>query len=230
MRRSERYGARTFVALALCVIAALAGCGAPTKTTSNKLGSSDASAATTPATPTATLAIPTVTPSATPYPTPISQVAFTCPATVNGAEKTFSDSQTGFSFSYPASWTETQCQRAVFGDGTVNLNIGQVFNVAVIPRTGMDAQAWVQTQVTVGTGETATTTPVTVKQAVEAYQITDNPGPGTPDNRPLLQARFIIMGSRDLYVIYPLIAQTGSDTMMSGPPLSIVQTIAVNVS
>jgi hypothetical protein len=226
MRRGERYGARAFVALALCVIGALAGCGASTKAASNTLRASDASTATA----TATLSIPTATPAATPYPTPISQVSFTCPAVSDGTNKTFTDSATGFSFSYPASWTETQCQRTVQGDGTVDLNIGQVFNVAVIPRTGIDAQAWVQTQVTVGTGETATTTPITVKQAMEAYQITDNLGPTTPDNRPLLQASFIMMGSRNLYVIYTLIAQTESqDTLINVPPLAIVQTVSVKV-
>ncbi|MGH2485587.1 MAG: hypothetical protein ACRDHE_06215, partial [Ktedonobacterales bacterium] len=166
----------------------------------------------------------------TSYPTPISQVAFTCPAVSDGTSKTFMDSATGFSFSYPASWTETQCQRTVNSDGTVDLNIGQVFNVAVIPRTGMDALAWVQSQVTVGTGETATTTPITVNQAMEAYQITDIPAASSPENRPLLQASFIIMGSRDLYVIYTLIAQTETqDTLMNVPPLTIVQTISVKM-
>jgi hypothetical protein len=188
--------------------------------------------------PTATTAIlPTETPvpatatATSTGPTVISQVSFTCPATVTGANKTFTDSQTGFSFSYPASWTETQCQRTVTSDGDITLNIGQVFNVRVIPRTGMDAKAWVQDQVTLGTGETVTTTPITVQQAMEAYQITDNPGPSTPDNRPLLQAGFIIMGSRNLYVIYTLIAQTEmQDTLINVPPLQIVQTISVQVN
>jgi hypothetical protein len=226
MRRGERYRARLFGALALCVIGALAGCGV----SAGAQASVTRQPAHSLATATATLSIPTATPAATPYPTPVSQVSFTCPAVSDGTNKTFSDSATGFSFSYPASWTETQCQRTVQGDGTVDLNIGQIFNVAVIPRTGMDAQAWVQTQVTVGTGETATTTPITVKQAMEAYQITDNPGPTTPDNRPLLRASFIIMGSRDLYVIYTLTAQTESqDTLINVPPLTIVQTVSVKV-
>lgn len=223
MRRGGHLGARTLIALALCVIAGLAGCGASVgaKTSEARQPSVTLSP------PTQTLAVATDTPVPTAYPTPISQVTFTCPAVSDGTSKTFTDSATGFSFSYPASWTETQCQRTVEGDGTVDLNIGQVFNVAVIPRTGMDAAAWVQDQVTVGTGETATTTPITVKHAMEAYQITDNIGPTTPDNRPLLQARYIIMGSRSLYVIYLAFAQTGTDTMLSGPPLAIVQTISV---
>ncbi|HKV85253.1 MAG TPA: hypothetical protein VJN88_11905 [Ktedonobacterales bacterium] len=228
MRRNGSSWARALIALALCVIAGLAGCGASTKAISNNPRASAATSSARLATPTQTLAVATDTPVPTAYPTPISQVVFACPAVSDGTNKTFTDSATGFSFSYPASWTETQCQRTVQGDGTVDLNIGQVFNVAVIPRTGMDAAAWVQTQVTVGTGETATTTPITVKQAMEAYQITDNIGPTTPDNRPLLQAGFIIMGSRSLYVIYTLIAQTNmQDTLINVPPLQIVQTVSV---
>lgn len=208
--------------MSLLALVALAGCGANAK-----------ARVTSQPTATSTLVPPTQTPipsTATPSgPTVVSHVAFTCPATVNGSTKTFSDSETGFSFSYPASWTETKCQRTVMSDGETTLNIGQVFNVRVIPRTGMDALYWVQTQKVAD--ETVSTTPITVQQAMEAYQITDNPGPSTPDNRPLLQAGFIMMGSRNLYVIYTLIAQTETqDTLINVPPLQIVQTISVNVN
>ena len=40
-----------------------------------------------------------------------------------------------------------------------------------------------------------------------------------------------IMGSRNLYVIYLLIAQTEEqDTLINVPPLQIVQTVSVNVN
>lgn len=208
--------------LALTALAALSGCEASAKANVK----SQPTATTTSVPPTQTPIPPTATPNG---PSVVSQMSFTCPATVNGSNKTFSDSQTGFSFSYPASWTETQCQRTVMSNGETTLNIGQVFNVRVIPRTGEDAQYWVQSQVTAG--ETATCTPITVQQAMEAYQIQDNPGPNTPENHPLGQAGFIIQGSRDLYVIYTLIAQTEmQDTLINVPPLQIVQTISVNVS
>lgn len=220
MRLSEARKTRSMFILAVLALLALSGCGAKASATRQP-------------TPTATAVPPTQTPvaaTATPSgPSVVSHVSFTCPATVTGSTKTFSDSETGFSFSYPASWTETQCQRTVLSNGEIGLNIGQVFNLLVIPRTGMDAAYWVQSQKVAD--ETVTTTPITVAQAMEAYQIQDNPGPNTPNNRPLAQAGFIIMGSRNLYVIYTLIAQTEmQDTLIGVPPLQIVQTVSVNVN
>lgn len=228
MRQGKVWRVRSLVivaALSVLSVVALAGCAS---------GAGAKASVKTQPTATATAIPPTQTPipaTATPSGaiTVVSQVSFTCPATVNGSSKTFSDGQTGFSFSYPASWTETQCQRTVTSDGATTLSIGQVFNVRVIPRTGEDALYWVQSQKEAD--ETVTTTPITVQQAMEAYQIQDNPGPNTPENHPLGQAGFIIMGSRNLYVIYTLIAQTETqDTLINVPPLQIVQTMSVNVN
>lgn len=222
--RRDTWGMRSLFLVTLLSLVALAGCasGAGAKASVKALPTATATSMP----PTQTPVPATATPSS---PTVVSQVSFTCPATVNGSSKTFSDARTGFSFSYPVSWTETQCRRTVTSDGATTLNIGQVFNVRVIPRTGMDALYWVQSQKVAD--ETVTATPITVQQAMEAYQIQDNPGPNTPQNRPLAQARFIIMGSRNLYVIYPLIAQTEEqDTLINVPPLQIVQTVSVNVN
>lgn len=211
------------IVIGVWALASLAGCGSASGARQSATRQPLATATVPP--PTQTPVPATATPSG---PTLISQTSYTCPAVVTGSTKTFTDNETGFSFSYPAAWTETQCQRFLTSDGNTTLSIGQVFHVMVIPRTGQDALNWVQSQVTVGTGETVTTTPINVKQAMEAYQITDNPGPNTPPNRPLAQAGFIIMGSRNLYVIYTLIAQTETqDTLINVPALQIVQSISV---
>ncbi|MGH2484503.1 MAG: hypothetical protein ACRDHE_00690, partial [Ktedonobacterales bacterium] len=99
MRRSGISVGYPVIALALCVIAGLAGCGASVGANASATKQPTATLAP----PTRTLAIPTDTPVPTSYPTPISQVAFTCPAVADGTSKTFTDSATGFSFSYPAS-------------------------------------------------------------------------------------------------------------------------------
>ena len=101
--RRDTWGMRSLFLVTLLSLVALAGCAS---------GAGAKASVKAPPTATATSMPPTQTPvpaTATPSsPTVVSQVSFTCPATVNGSSKTFSDARTGFSFSYPVSWTETE--------------------------------------------------------------------------------------------------------------------------
>lgn len=213
---SMRSFRRTFVALGVVgALGTLAGCG----------GSSSVAAPQTPtATATATLA-PTATATATATEVPSVTISFTCPATVSGSQKVFYDSQLGLRFSYPAAWTENNCQRVVQADGVQSLLIGNLFRVITAPRNGLTIQQWVSQQ-TDTPNETVTLTPLTAPHAVAAVTVqaapTPNPTSSKPfDSEPFAQTDAIVAGTQQFYEVVGLIAVANeTDTT---PPLSHVQ-------
>lgn len=159
---------------------------------------------------------PTVSTTATvaPAATIVSQ-SYACPVTVTGTTKTFADAASGFSFNYPAAWTEQDCVRFGGADSAeFSILIGNLFFVHIVPRNGMTAQQFVATQNSAT--QTFTLTPTTVAQAQEADTVTGTFAPNmpAPPTGVLAQAKYLIVGSNNFYVISPLIAQMSmTDTL-----------------
>jgi hypothetical protein len=207
----------------MVLLVALAGCG-----TSAQTPATPAQSATTLATVTPTSS-PTVAATASPTQSAPTTTTFTCATTVSGSLKTFTDSQTHFSFSYPAAWTENQCQRIVAADGTERIFIGNLFSVGVMPRSGQTIQQWVSAQtdqyevVTLGT--------LSVPQAQAAVSVSTQPAatpnPNKPfDAEPFAQTMAIIAGSQHFYVINYFIAQMSmSDTLPGLSPQQLNQQV-----
>jgi len=125
-----------------------------------------------------------------------------------------------FSFSYPAAWTENECQRVVVSDGTQTLHIGNLFWVARVPRAGMTIQQWVSSQT--NQYEVVTLRPLTDSHAQSAVTISAQPAatpdPNKPfDAEPLSDTLAIVAGSQYFYEVGSLIAVVNeTDTT---PPL-----------
>jgi hypothetical protein len=190
----------------LCVsLVMLAGCG----------GASSASV------PTATIP-PTVAPAPTATATPHAvQTTFTCPTTVNGSEKVFADASLQLSFTFPASWTEHDCERTVAPDGTQSLWIGNLFNVETCPRNGLMIQQWVASRVDTP-NETVTLNPLAVPGAVEGAAVRATPTPAAANqpfqSEPFASTIAVVAGTQQFYEVYRFIAEISvTDT---GPPLS----------
>ena len=172
-------------------------------------------------TPAATATTAPATPTSTPLPT---NTTFTCPATINGSSKVFTDSATSLSFSYPAAWTEADCQRIVGANGEQTLIIGNVFLVSVTPRNGLTIQQWVNQQT--DTNETVTLAPLSVSHAQAAVSVTVGLGPNAGPNEPFLQALAIVAGSQSFYQVNGLIAQMSvTDTMPGESNTNLVQQV-----
>jgi hypothetical protein len=128
---------------------------------------------------------------------------------LNGTQKVFSDSQMQLSFSYPAAWTENNCQRFVSADGDESLFIGNLFSVAMLPRSGQTIQQWVSAQtdqyevVTLG----SLAVPHAQSAATVSAQPAATPNPNKPfDAEPFSQAMAIVAGSQHFYEVDFLIA------------------------
>lgn len=215
----QRHSSRGQVAAIAICLAVLAGCGISQSSTG-------AATATTTTAPTATA----TTIPATPTPSFVS-TTFTCPATLNGAQKTFSDSSAQFAFSYPASWVENKCQRFMGSDGRQTIFIGNLFSVSVVPRNGQSIQQWVDSQT--NQYELVTLTTLTVQQAQAAVSIAVKPSAISDPSRafdaePFAQTFAIIEGSHNFYMVNALVAQMSmTDTMPSLTSQPIVTTFVV---
>lgn len=199
----------------LLLIALLAGC-----------ASAPTGAATTPL-PTATLQPPAPTALATTA--PLTTQTFTCPATTSGSLKVFLDSASGLKFSYPAAWTEKDCQRNVAenispsGSSVAGQSIlvGNLFIVAVAPRRDLTIQQFVSD--VEGTDETVKLTPLTVAHAVAADRLFITVAPTAAQPPRFAQTLAIIAGSRSFYEVSSLNAQMSmTDTL---PGLSATQLV-----
>jgi hypothetical protein len=188
-------------AIATCLVL-LGGCGATQPVANSANG----------ATPTTTIA--QTTPPANPT---SATTTFTCPVTLNGAQKTFTDTSMQFSFSYPAAWTESNCQRFAGNDGQQTLFIGNLFSVSVMPRGGRAIQQWVNAQS--NQYEIVTLGALTVPQAQEAATISVAPSATSDPNKafdaePFAQSFAIVAGTRSFYVVNGFVAQFSiTDTM-----------------
>ena len=145
-------------------------------------------------------------PTATVTPRP-NGTTFACPTSVapDGTTKTFSDPQFGFSFSYPAAWTEDDCQQ-VFANEVL---IGNLFFVYVMPREGRTIAQWVAATKT--PEETVTLTPLADPHAVEAVRVTvtfpNGPGPTPQAFQPFVQTLALVAGTHTFYSVGKFIAQ-----------------------
>ena len=193
--------------LLLLLILSLAGCGGA--------GSAAGPAPTSAPTATATLA-----PTATASPRP-NGTTFACPTTVSpdGTTKTYSDPQLGFTFFYPASWTENTCYQVLAND----VVIGNLFYVFVTPRQGRTIAQWAAA--TKLPAEDVTLTPLADPRAVEVALVTDtfpNGPPPTPPPPPtFVQTLAIIAGTQSFYGIITLLDQ--QNTTDTVPRISAVQ-------
>ncbi len=207
-----RTSARWIGAALLCAL--LAGCGsAPTGGVST-------------ASPTATQTLSSI---ATATTSPLTAAAFTCPAAVSGSIKVFSDSASSLTFSYPAAWTEKDCQRNVAENispsgssiAGQSIVVGNLFIVAVSPRRGLTIQQLVSE--VQGSDETVTLSPLTVVQAVAAVSVTATASPSAAHPPRFAQTLAIIAGSQNFYEVMGLVAQMSmTDTI---PPLSHAQLV-----
>lgn len=150
-----------------------------------------------------------------------SQTSFACPTTVNGSQKIFTDAQTGLSFSYPAGWTESVCQRSVWSNGTTDLNVGNLFDVYLTPRNGLTIQQWVSQQA--DKNETVTLAPLPVKHAQDAVTVSVTVPPSVQlDAEPYASTEAIVAGTQSFYQVIHYIALT-NDFTDTVPPMSIQQ-------
>lgn len=187
----------------MCVGLLFAGCGGTAAQTPPAPAAtlSPTEAATAAPTATATLVIPT-------------QTTLTCPTTVNGSEKVFDDSVSGLSFSYPASWTEADCQRITSSDGSQSLIIGNLFIVSIWPRNGLSIQQWVNQEA--GSGEAVALATLSVKHAVEAESVTvTTTGQSTQPPR-FGQTLAIVAGNQNFYEVSGLVAQMSMTDTLPG--------------
>ena len=149
------------------------------------------------------------------------QTTFTCPTTVNGSVRTFTDASLGLSFTFPASWTENDCERTVAPDGTQSIWIGNLFNVETYPRNGMTIQQWIVSRVDTP-NETVTLNPLTVPGAVDGAAVQASPTPAAA-NQPFLGEPFastiaVVAGTQQFYEVYRFIAEMSvTDT---APPVT----------
>lgn len=184
----------------------LAGCGRPSPLAS----SSSAASPTSTVTATAIPATPTTVSGST---------TFTCPESLNGAQKTFSDTSMQFSFSYPAAWTETSCQRFTAGDGQQTILIGNLFSVSIAPRNGQTIQQWVNSRV--DQYEVVTLGTLAVPHAQEAATVSVAPSATSdPDKpfaaEPFVQTFAIVAGSQYFYTVNGFVAQMSMTDTMPG--------------
>lgn len=185
--------------IVICLVA-LVGCGAPQPIANSTVALTSAPTNT----PTALPATPTVTLA------PATTATFACPAASAGSGKVFSDSAMRFSFSYPAAWTETSCQRFTGNDGQQTLFIGNLFSVSIMPRSGQSIQQWVNTQT--NQYETVTLGALTDTQAQAAATVSAAPSAITDPNKPFDAEPFwstfaIVAGSHSIYMVNGFIAQ-----------------------
>jgi hypothetical protein len=163
--------------------------------------------------PTPSSVPPTAAPTATVTPRPAGQ--FVCPTTVAGVTKTFVDPQLGLSFTYPAAWTENECQQL----SNTFIIVGNLFPVGAIPRAGQTIAEWVNA--TKSADEVVTLTPLSAPYAVEAARVTvtfPNGTHGTPAAfQPFVQTLAIVAGPRTFFQVNYLLAQASmTDTMPPG--------------
>ena len=185
---------------------------------------------------------PTASPSpipATPTPIPATPTAvittFACPAATTGAQKTFSDTSMRFSFSYPAAWTENDCQRIITSDGGQTLVIGNLFSVSIAPRNAQTIQQWVNAQA--NQYEIVTLGQLADSHAQEAATVSAAPSatsdPNKPfDAEPFASAIAVVAGSQYFYTVNGFVAQmsmTGTAPNLSRQQLAqqIVSTFVV---
>lgn len=166
---------------------------------------------------------PTATATATPNPTAratavpatptLTITAFTCPVTPTGAGSTLFDyPQMQFGFSYPATWTESECRRMVGTDGQQTVFIGNLFSVTTSPRNGQTIQQWVNTQT--NQYEVVTLGPLSLQHApwAMAAKVSAQPSatsdPSKPfDAEPFASAFAIVAGMHLFYTINGFVAQ-----------------------
>ncbi len=159
--------------------------------------------------------------------TPRPNGSYVCPTTTSGATTTYNDSQFALRFSYPATWTEHDCQQ--LSDTTIL--IGNLFFVNKYPRNGQTIAQWVDA--TKASGETVTLAPLTVPGAVEGAQVSDTlSGNTSPRDARFLQSMAIVAGSHDFYVVRDILAQmsmTDTNPLLSKAQLAeqVVTTFAV---
>jgi hypothetical protein len=206
-----RRAARRFCGISLLAVALLiAGCGASTNASGVPAGA---------ATPTATLA-PTTTPSPT-APSILSSEQFTCPQVASGSDKAITDSALLLRVAYPGSWNETHCTRTRLSDGSVLLWIGNYVHITAVPDTNTTVQQWVDAHKS--RYETITLQPITVRQAAEAFAITDqlDQSAPSPGDFHFAQIHAALRGSRYLYLLSTSLdveyQDTRADTVTPGP-------------
>jgi hypothetical protein len=156
-----------------------------------------------------------------------SQQTFTCPAMASGQQKVFADNETGLRFSYPAAWTESDCQRLHISDGSEILLIGNLFHVRVVARNGLTVQQWVNQQAT--KDETVSLSPLTVKHADSAYTVSTTVGPNGQSDESFAETFAIVAGSANFYEVISLLAQESDEDTLPNVPLVpvVVQTFDV---
>lgn len=203
------------IGMVIACLVLLAGCAANATTSPQARANPTATLAST--TPTTT---PTTTP-ATPTPIPATPTAvittFACPAAITGAQKTFSDTSMRFSFTYPAAWTENDCQRIITSDGRQTIVIGNLFSVNIAPRNAQTIQQWVDAQA--NQYEIVTLGQLADSHAQEAATVSAAPSatsdPNKPfDAEPFASAMAVVAGSQYFYTVNDFVAQMSmTDTM-----------------
>ena len=199
--------------LATLVVILLAACGStPT--------------AQTPSTPTATFA-PTASPTATATATatfvvPNGDIA--CPETTSGTTTTFADTQTGLSFTFPASWTEHYCQ----GSSGQGMLVGNLFSVALQPRNGQTIQQMVDATKVSGEMVTLTSLADPHVAAADTVSVSFANGQGS-DRDPFVQTFAIVQGSQQFYLVYRLLAQMNMTDTVVGSPDQLRQVVTTFV-
>lgn len=159
----------------------------------------------------------------------VTQASFVCPTIVSGASKVFSDNATSISFSYPAAWTENDCQRYIaenispYGSSPAQQSVlvGNLFIITVWPRNGLTIQQWVNQRTT--PDESVTLTPLTMAHANAAVTVAVTVSPQATTPPPLSQTLAIVAGSQNFYEVTNLVAQMSmTDTI---PPLTHAQLV-----
>jgi hypothetical protein len=200
----------------ILLIVALAGCAGAGSAAGPQSTSTAASTPT--SAPTAT-SVPTATVTHLPLGT------ITCPTILSpdGSTKIFSEPQLGFSFTYPAAWTEKICQQ-----GSNGVLIGNLFSVSVSPQQGRTIAQMVDATKT--PEETVTLTPVPDPHAVEVVQVgvtfPNRAGPTPEAFQPFVKTIAIVAGTQSFYTITGLIAQQNmTDTIDPLPGVQLAQQI-----
>lgn len=213
---STRYVISALFVAALALT--LAGCGTTTQDAATA-ASTPVATLTTTATATAVRQVK-VAPSATP-PTVVTRNEFTCPATADGSDKAIADASLLLTVAYPSSWSETHCTRTKLSDGSVTLWIGNYVHIDAVLDTNTTVQQYVNAHQS--SFENVTLQPVTVRQAMEAFDLNDqlDQSAPSPADYYFSQVHAILRGSRFLYLLTTSqgldYADTASDTPPPGP-------------
>ena len=179
---------------------------------------------------------PTATPYPTNVPTPtwtpqstsaavVSSIAIPCVTSADAKTKTFADSETGFTFTFPATWTETQCERTVRADGVVLLRVGNLMKLYIVPRRGQMVEQWIAAQK--DASETITLSPLTAKKAEAAYDLKETSTRDDP-NLPFKQINVIVVGSSYFFCFVTMIDMNNeTDTPLGAPYATAVPNVSV---